>query len=83
MVYCIAFFEIIITVIAQALSSAEIKQDWEWLEQNIRPSLEPIENDEDITEFVCCKISSLVANDAPGPKDVDEGIIISTLMSVS
>lgn len=59
-------------VIAQALSSAEIKHDWDWLNQNIIPSLAPFENDEDVTEYVCCKISSLVANDSTRIKDVDE-----------
>lgn len=58
-------------VIAQALSSQEIKNDWDWLNQNLVPSLSRIESDEDVTEYVCCKISSLVANNMPSSKDID------------
>ncbi|KAK3913686.1 TBC1 domain family member 9 [Frankliniella fusca] len=58
-------------VIAQALSSTEIKQNWDWLTQNLVPSLARFESDEDVTEFVCCKISSLVANDGPSAKEID------------
>jgi len=60
-----------VTVIAQALSSADIQQDWEWLTKNLLPSLARIESDEDVTEYVCCKISSLVVNDSSSSKDVD------------
>ncbi|XP_034242050.1 TBC1 domain family member 9 [Thrips palmi] len=58
-------------VVAQALSSTDIKEDWEWLTKNLLPSLARIESDEDVTEYVCCKISSLVVNDSSGTKDVD------------
>ncbi|XP_026276184.1 TBC1 domain family member 9 [Frankliniella occidentalis] len=58
-------------VIAQALSSTDIKQNWDWLTKNLVPSLARFESDEDVTEFVCCKISSLVANDGPSTKDID------------
>lgn len=67
----ISKFWISVAVISQALSSQEIKNDWDWLTQNLVPLLSRFESDEDVTEFVCCKISSLVANDMPSSKDVD------------
>lgn len=40
------------------MTEADILKDWEWLENNL--NLKNFENEEDITDFVCCKIQSLV-----------------------
>lgn len=45
--------------ISCALTESDILKDWEWLENNL--NLKIFENEEDVTEFVCCKIKSLVA----------------------
>ncbi|XP_072045709.1 TBC1 domain family member 9B-like [Amphiura filiformis] len=61
--------------VAIALRKREIIQHWEWLEQNIMETLGNFEAEEDVTEFVKCKIESLVANIETAEeefKEVDE-----------
>ena len=41
----------------------EILENWTWIEQNLMPTLESIESEEDVNSFVFCKIESLIAND--------------------
>lgn len=53
-IYLIIFLEI-----SCALTESDILKDWEWLAINL--DLKIFENEEDITEFVLCKIKSLVA----------------------
>eukprot|EP00057_Strongylocentrotus_purpuratus_P019197 XP_011673671.1 PREDICTED: uncharacterized protein LOC100891953 [Strongylocentrotus purpuratus] len=48
--------------IATALHKKDIIKHWEWIEQNLMVTLDNFEADEDVTEFVKCKIESLVAN---------------------
>ncbi|XP_060800380.1 TBC1 domain family member 9 isoform X2 [Amyelois transitella] len=48
-------------VIATALTEQEIRQDWQWLFDNICPTLHSFDKEEDVTDFVCCKINSLIA----------------------
>ncbi|XP_047510083.1 TBC1 domain family member 9 isoform X1 [Pieris napi] len=50
-------------VIATALTEQEIKQDWQWLFENVSPTLHSFDTEEEITEFVCCKINSLIATE--------------------
>lgn len=45
--------------IACALTHAEIVKDWEWLENNIMLTLSSFDKDEDLENFVRCKIESL------------------------
>lgn len=40
---------------------AEILRDWEWLFENVSGTLRSFENEDDITEFVTCKIESIIA----------------------
>ncbi|PFX30248.1 TBC1 domain family member 9 [Stylophora pistillata] len=49
-------------VIASAASFQEIEEDWNWLTKHLLGTLETIESEEDIREFVKAKIESLVAN---------------------
>lgn len=51
-------------VIASALTESEIKQNWQWLVDNICPTLHSFETEDEITDFVCCKINSIIAADA-------------------
>lgn len=53
--------------IACALTESDILKDWEWLENNL--DLKKFENENDVTDFVCCKIKSLVATNASETPD--------------
>jgi hypothetical protein len=61
------------TDIACSLEKAEILQDWEWIEENLKPVLASFDNEDQITDFVRCKIESLLAqqesNDSLGGDD--------------
>ncbi|VVD02906.1 unnamed protein product [Leptidea sinapis] len=48
-------------VIATALTEQEIKQDWVWLFENVSPTLHSFDKEEEVTEFVLCKINSVIA----------------------
>ncbi|KAL3842336.1 hypothetical protein ACJMK2_020364 [Sinanodonta woodiana] len=48
--------------VAIANNKIEIFRDWEWLEQNLLQTLASFENEDESTEFVKCKIESLLAN---------------------
>ncbi|XP_053625119.1 TBC1 domain family member 9 isoform X2 [Plodia interpunctella] len=50
-------------VIATALTEHEIRQDWQWLFDNVCPTLHSFDKEEDITDFVCCKINSIIATE--------------------
>lgn len=50
-------------VIATALTEPEILQDWQWLFDNVCPTLHSFDTEEEVTEFVCCKINSLIATE--------------------
>ncbi|XP_013182367.1 PREDICTED: TBC1 domain family member 9B isoform X1 [Papilio xuthus] len=50
-------------VIATALTEKEIRQDWQWLFDNVSPTLHSFDTEEEITEFVCCKINSIIATE--------------------
>lgn len=52
---------ILLLEIACSLTHNEIKHDWEWLHNNVTDTLCSFDNEEDITEFVCCKIQSVLA----------------------
>lgn len=47
--------------IACSLTHGEIRRDWDWLFNNVTETLRSFDNEEDITEFVCCKIQSVLA----------------------
>ncbi|CAK1552200.1 unnamed protein product [Leptosia nina] len=48
-------------VIATALTEHEIREDWNWLFKNVSPTLHSFDSEEEVTEFVCCKINSIIA----------------------
>ncbi|XP_046333198.2 TBC1 domain family member 9-like isoform X1 [Haliotis rufescens] len=48
--------------VAVATNKREISKDWEWLEQHLMQTLSAFESDEEATDFVRCKIESLLAN---------------------
>ncbi|GAB6031060.1 TBC1 domain member 9 [Chamberlinius hualienensis] len=52
-------------LIACAVGADEILQNWVWLEENLVQCLECFESEEEVTEFVKCKIESLIADVVP------------------
>ncbi|XP_073944241.1 TBC1 domain family member 8/9 isoform X2 [Choristoneura fumiferana] len=50
-------------VISSALTEPEIRQDWQWLLDNVCPTLHSFDTEEEVTEFVCCKINSIIATE--------------------
>jgi TBC1 domain family member 8/9 len=54
-----------LTAIACSLTHKEIEENWTWLQRNVMDTLSAFESEDDVTEFVCCKIHSLIANQAP------------------
>lgn len=49
------------------MTESDILKDWEWLETNL--DLKIFENEEDVTDFVFCKIKSLVATNVSETPD--------------
>ncbi|XP_050310363.1 TBC1 domain family member 9 isoform X2 [Anthonomus grandis grandis] len=49
-------------LVACGMTRHEILQDWEWLFTNVCETLHSFESEEDITEFVSCKIESVIAS---------------------
>lgn len=49
------------------MTESDIVKDWEWLETHL--DLTIFENEEDIIDFVCCKIRSLVATNVSETPD--------------
>ena len=43
------------------MTSSEIFADWAWLETNLIPIVAAFDSDDDVMEFVKCKMESLVA----------------------
>ena len=61
-----------VLVVACSLTHEEILQDWKWLHSNLMDTLKSFENnEEDITDFVCCKIQSVIANNVPDSQFAD------------
>lgn len=67
--YINVFYYYISLEIACALTESDILKDWEWLENNL--DLKIFENEDDVTDFVLCKIKSLVATNALETPDED------------
>ncbi|KAI2798993.1 TBC1 domain member 8B, partial [Blomia tropicalis] len=47
-------------LIAVSSKSEDILKDWEWIETNLMPTLVNFDNEKDTTNFIRCKIESLV-----------------------
>ncbi|ELT95953.1 hypothetical protein CAPTEDRAFT_186677 [Capitella teleta] len=58
--------------VAIASSQAEINKDWLWLEQHLMETLASFENEDQTTDFLRCKIESLLANKEPEVVGEDE-----------
>ncbi|XP_049811575.1 TBC1 domain family member 9 isoform X1 [Schistocerca nitens] len=59
-------------LIACSLTHVEIEKDWEWLQRNLSSTLSSFDNEDDVTEFVCCKIQSVIANNVPDNQGIDD-----------
>ena len=66
---CELFF--CISVVACSLTVEEILEDWKWLEDNVMATLKNFEKEEDVTNFVCCKVQSVIANNVPDNQFAD------------
>lgn len=66
-----------VPAIACALTQKEILQDWDWIEKNLMKTLSNFDNEDQVTEFVKCKIESLVADSKP-KSDLIEGQFVPT-----
>ncbi|XP_069954953.1 TBC1 domain family member 9 isoform X1 [Cherax quadricarinatus] len=49
-------------IVAVSLKKEDINENWVWIERNLMSILATFDKDEDVTDFVRCKIESLVAN---------------------
>lgn len=56
---------------ACSLTHEEILKDWKWLNENLLDTLKSFENEEDVTNFVCTKIQSVIANNVPDNQFAD------------
>lgn len=45
------------------MTLAEIETDWNWLFDNVLPTLHSFDTEDEVTEFVCCKIKSIIATE--------------------
>ncbi|KAK7864755.1 hypothetical protein R5R35_012261 [Gryllus longicercus] len=59
-------------LIACSLTFSEIEKDWIWLQKNLSDTLTSFDTEEDVTEFVCCKIQSVIANCVPDNLDDED-----------
>ncbi|XP_066998326.2 TBC1 domain family member 9 isoform X2 [Anabrus simplex] len=59
-------------LIACSLTFSEILKDWDWLERNLADTLNSFDTEEDVTEFVCCKIQSVIANVVPENQGLED-----------
>ncbi|ESO97799.1 hypothetical protein LOTGIDRAFT_152898 [Lottia gigantea] len=55
--------------VSVANNKKEIHKDWEWIEQNLMQTLATFETDDEATEFIRCKIESLLANNVKPTED--------------
>lgn len=61
-------------MIACSLTREEIVKDWLWLENNLIPTLSSFDCEDEIADFVKCKIESVLAQEAiPLAKQQVEG----------
>ncbi|KAK5644832.1 hypothetical protein RI129_006132 [Pyrocoelia pectoralis] len=57
-------------LIASSMTRQEIEKDWDWLFNNVYETLRTFDNEDDITDFVSCKIESIIA--VRQDQDVDD-----------
>ncbi|CAH1997517.1 unnamed protein product [Acanthoscelides obtectus] len=48
-------------MVACAMTRKEILEDWDWLFNNVCETLHSFDSEDDITDFVMCKIESVIA----------------------
>ncbi|XP_060561507.1 TBC1 domain family member 9B-like [Ruditapes philippinarum] len=58
--------------VSMANNKKDITKDWEWIESNLMQTLGAFETDDEATEFVKCKIESMVANKVDPIKEDEE-----------
>ena len=75
------FFFCVCLVIACSLTLPEIEKDWEWLQRNLSDTLNSFDSEGDVTDFVCCKIQSVIANTVPDNQGID-GMLCNMMSDV-
>ncbi|KAH1017222.1 hypothetical protein HUJ05_007903 [Dendroctonus ponderosae] len=58
-------------LIARGMTKYEILKDWEWLFENVCETLHSFDNEDDITDFVNCKIEAVIAVNQEEVEDED------------
>ncbi|XP_044755659.1 TBC1 domain family member 9 isoform X1 [Coccinella septempunctata] len=58
-------------MVSCAMTHKEILEDWHWLFQNVCDTLSSFENEDEITDFVQCKIESVIAS-RQKPIDIED-----------
>ena len=66
------------TVVACSLTHNEIMEHWKWIEKNLMTTLSSFDDEDQVTDFVKCKIESLVAHAQPAVCGPAEGILIAS-----
>jgi len=62
----------IFAVIAVSVSHREIVDNWEWLVKNLMPTLSNFDDEDQVTDFVKCKVESLVAHANPNKVIIED-----------
>ncbi|XP_043218792.1 TBC1 domain family member 9-like isoform X3 [Amphibalanus amphitrite] len=65
-------------LVAISVTSSEIFSDWAWLESHLLPIVAAFDSDDDVMEFVKCKMESLVAQRSQPTDDNETGAFKST-----
>ncbi|XP_071450635.1 TBC1 domain family member 9B [Hetaerina americana] len=65
-------------VVSNCFTLEEVNRDWKWLECHVSPTLESLDTAEEATDFVLCKINSLLAGTlASHPDNIASAAIMS------
>lgn len=64
-------------VIACSMTRQEIVKDWEWLFNNVSATLHCFDSEDEITDFVTCKIESVIATRQEVDVEGESNILLS------
>jgi hypothetical protein len=67
----------VIIVIACSMTRQEIVKDWEWLFNNVSATLHCFDSEDEITDFVTCKIESVIATRQEVDVEGESNILLS------
>jgi hypothetical protein len=67
----------VLIVIACSMTRQEIVKDWEWLFNNVSATLHCFDSEDEITDFVTCKIESVIATRQEVDVEGESNILLS------